>query len=219
MEGAISWWLTGVAAAGCWLLISFSAWRKMRLDYGEEKVLVFTFVWGVAVAGMALLAARISPGLSWVGGAMAGLLVPVFWGMKWKWNVWEWMDILGPAGLAASGLVSLTAGRWAEAAVLLVGWALGSWLRAGYKLIKWYRSGKIGFSGVFCLVWLAGEKVAVATFAGDKLYWGGLTAGQWIGVWLLTACLVTVYLRAGRKVTEDFNDIWQKLKFLKRRQR
>jgi hypothetical protein len=217
MGGVLYWWLAGVAGVGLWLLISFFIWRKMRLDYGEEKVLVFSFVWGAAVASTALLAEKYLPGLSWVGGTAAGLILAIVWGVKFKWNVWEWLDILGPAGLAAAGMVSLISARWVEAAVLFAGWGLGVWLGSGYRRIKWYRSGKVGFSGVFCLVWLAGEKVAVATFSGDKIYWGGLTAGQWIGVWLLTACLVTVYLRADRKITEDLKDLCKKLKLTKRK--
>jgi hypothetical protein len=49
-------------------------------------------------------------------------------------------------------------------------------------------------------VWWGIMQVAVAFLLPDKIYWGELTANQWIGSWILTGALAGLFYRGGIKL-------------------
>ncbi|TSC83803.1 MAG: hypothetical protein G01um101416_1175 [Microgenomates group bacterium Gr01-1014_16] len=175
----------------------FWVWRRMRGEYEDEEILKLEMILGlVVVAGW--IAFR-----TW-GVVGAGLLVLGWWCRKKEWSFWEWMDVMMPAGLAGGAIVGL---NWVWVVGVGMVWLVGR----TYRRWKWYRSGRAGLVGLVAVMFVAGGEIAVAKGSGYNLYWGDLELSQWIGIWTVVAAAVAVYLRAGRKVTEDLKMRWQKL--------
>lgn len=191
----------GVALGIGWIGFVFAVWRKMREDYDEEDILTF-LIWLTVAAwvGSRLVWTKWG-GLSLVGmtGLSLGLLGWWCWWKKWDW--WEWLDTVGVAslGLGAVGAASYGPETIKLAVILAVGWGVGKGLVWGYRRFAWYKSGKVGMAGVVSLGW-----------------WAGAQVGLYLLAWIVIACAVVVYLRGGRKASEDLVHIWQKLKLKKR---
>ena len=192
----------GVALGLGWVGLVFSVWRKMREDYDEEDILTL-LIWLTVAAwvGSRLVWTR------WSGLSLAGMMGLTFgllgWWCWWKkWDGWEWLDTVGVAslGLGAVGAASYGPGTVWLAVILAVGWGVGKGLVWGYRRFAWYKSGKVGMAGVVSLGWWAGAQVENA----------------YLLAWIVIACAVVVYLRGGRKASEDLAHIWQKVKIKKR---
>lgn len=189
------WW-QWVVAAGAYFVAGFLVWRKMKEEYEEEEILKLVMLLGLA----AVVGAVVFRTWGVVG---LGLVTMAWWCRRKDWAFWEWLDTVGPVGLAVGALVIL---NWVWAAGVMVVWLIGR----TYRRWKWYRSGRPGLVGLAAIIFVAGGEITVANRSGYHLYWGGLEAAQWIGIWSVVASLVAIYLRAGRKVTIDLKIKWPK---------
>lgn len=205
----LTWFGIGLAVA--FVMASFVIWRRMRADYAEEDILTFT----VFLAVVTLLA---SLGWKWwsIGGVLVTVWVSVFlWMRKQSWDFWEWLDTLLPVSLAVGFIAVLAWGRdyWVAAVLLGLGWAAIMGIKKIYRSFAWYTSGRMGFVGIVGIMWWAIVWMLIAKWQPSNVYWGGLKLEQWMGMWIIVASLVAIYLRGGRKVTHDwkkFLHLWQK---------
>ncbi len=204
----ITWF--GLAMGLTFLVISFVLWRRMREDYKEEDILTFSI--------FATLAALIaSLGWRWwsIGGFLITIWVAVYlWCKKKGWDYWEWLDLLLPLSLIVGiiGSVSWGPQLLLPAGILLVGYLLLVLFRSTYRSLRWYKSGRMGFVGLVGMIWWNIVWILIAKWQPSNVYLGGLKLEQWIGIWTILGCSVALYLRAGRKVTQDwknFTKIWQ----------
>lgn len=189
------WWKWGMAVM-MYFVAGFFVWRRMREEYEEEEILKLIVLLGLA-AGMGAVAFR-----TW-GAVGLGLGTMGWWCRRKKWNFWEWLDAVMPVGLAAGALSGLD---W----VWAVGVGVVGVVGRTYRKWKWYRSGRPGLVGLTAVLFVAGGEITVANGSSYRLYWGGLEVAQWAGIWSVVASLVAIYLRAGRKITEDLKIKWRK---------
>lgn len=147
----------------------------------------------------------------WDGvGLWAGIWALRVWCKARGWDFWEWADQMGRTWLAASVALNLGFGpaRLSVAAAMALGVMVVSWMGAHYRSFKWYPSGKLGFVGLVSLIWWSLSEIVIAMVSADGIYWGGLTAEQWIAAWTLSAAIIHLYLRSGRK----FKSLWPQQK-------
>lgn len=173
----------GIVMAVMFWVVSFLVWRRARHDFEDEKI--FTLIVAVSIVsllvgfGVGFVVTR-----SWGGslyGAIAGsILVTWIWCRVNKWNIWEWIDILGAMVLFVVCIGSLAYGPLGlmRFGVMLIVNTLVWWLSKNYRKISWYKTGKMGFAGLsagagFCL----GELV-VAFGDLHTVYFAGLTVKQ-----------------------------------------
>lgn len=206
-----------VAMAVMFWVVSFLVWRRMNRDYEEEKIFMLLVV--MMVAGIVS-----SYVWSWViyrewgtslYGAILGVVAGLWlWCKSNNWNFWEWADVVGGIFLpmmAVGGLAWGPAGLTRFAGAVLLGLvAVG--LTDNYRKFRWYKSGRVGFgalvsAGAVCLL-----ELIVAFVETGAVYFGGLTVRQWVAAVFLTVCLVLIYLRSGRKASEDLQSLWQRIK-------
>lgn len=196
--------------AVAFLLASFLAWRRMRLDYAEGDILSLVIV-------LALLS--LVGFFAWHILSIAGVLVIpglglILWCKKLGWNVWEWLDTLVPISLVVAVIASLTWGPNYQiaAVVLLVGVVISWFLQKNYRKLHWYKNGKVGFVGLTSLMWWFGSWAAIANWHVSHVYWGGLSLEAWVSIWATIAAAITLYVRGGRRITQDWRQIskiWQ----------
>lgn len=185
------------------VMLAFWWWRGLRSEYKESTIHSLTFrvfLW-VLVVGVA--GKRIVYGTWgwWEGsGLIAGMAVVWYTCRKEKGDIWEWTDIISLPVLTWGVIMYLTWGMYLRAG-LLAGATLFGWITSKtYRKWRWYKSGRPGAVGMVSIVGWGIVQVAVAFIQPDKLYWGELTANQWIGSWILTAAVVGLYLRSGKKL-------------------
>jgi hypothetical protein len=205
---SITWF--GLVMGLSFVIFSFILWRKMRVDYKEEDILTFTIF-------LALVGILASIGWKWwsVGGVLITIWSAVYlWSKKKEWDFWEWLDLLLPLSLLIGAIASAAYGvkyLWATG-ILLTGYFILALLRKSYRKIGWYKSGKMGFVGMAGIIWWNVAWILVANWQPSNVYFGGLKLEQWIGIWSIVAAAVCIYLRGGRKVTQDwkyFTKLWQ----------
>src|SRR3990172_4489206 len=199
-----------------WVMVVFRIWRRLKLEYNEEDILGFMLrISLIILAGGFGFGRAVFGKWEWVSGA--GIAAGIFQLWRWTrskdWDFWEWADELGPMFFAGVALLSvlISANNLIWAFVLGIGWLFTFWVRDNYRKFSWYKSGKLGFVGLFCLMWWTTAQIAVAIWKPGEIYWAGLTVRQWIAVWFYSASAVTLYLRAGRKISEDI-PLWRKQK-------
>lgn len=179
----------------------------MREEYREELIYdVITWIFlaaiGAGIAGFRLLYHTWG---WWEGaGVIAGLAAVWYKCSKYEGDIWEWLDIIAlPAFLGGTAL-TLIWGQKTEAIFFTAGVFI-TWLTKNtYRKWRWYKSGRPGVVGMSGIIWWGISQVAVAFLRPDKLYWGELTASQWVGSWILAAALVGLLFRSGRKLWPKF---------------
>ena len=206
----------GVVMAGMFWVVSFWLWKKFKGDYEEEKI----FMLSILIALAMLLGAYSvfwleyrTAGTSLYGGILGVAASLWMWCRINKWNFWEWADAFGRMGMAMMAVGGLAFGPagLVRAGVSLIAWGMVWVVSRNYRHLGWYRSGRLGFTALVSVAGFSVVELIVAFTDLRAVYFGGLTIKQWGAVGVLTTCLVVVYLRGGRKVSEDLNDLWQKL--------
>lgn len=192
------------------LIGSFLVWKKTREDYPEDDILSMT----VILAVLSLVSF-----FSWRYISVAGtLLLPgvgmYLWVKKHNWNYWEWMDTVGPVSLVMALLACLSWGPQylLPSSLFLLGLILVTILGKYYRRFRWYKSGKVGFVGVISIMAWMLAWIGIANWHVSGVYWGGLVLESWVSLWVIIACIVTLYVRGGRRVTHDWRSIskiWQ----------
>jgi hypothetical protein len=185
--------------------ISFVVWRKMRMDYEEEQILSLAMLMAVGMVGAGIAANLIVYGqLGLVRGVamVMGIDILWWWCRRKSWDFWEWLDVWTGWGLFLLMIWSLIWGpeRFAYALGYGLAWIITLIAAANYRKFRWYKSGRVGFVGLFALMMWSGTEIVVAMVRRVGIYWGGLTPEQWFAVWILTASVVNLYLRSGRKM-------------------
>lgn len=186
------------------------------MDFDEEEVIMLTVVMVASGVGTGVV-------INWLMyrfwqvdlyGGIAGAVVGLWlWCRAHKWNFWEWADLIAELGFLMIAVASLAYGpeQMIRAGLAVIIWLSLIWLRRHYRKFRWYRSGKVGFVAIVGLGLWSVLEIVVAFFAGARVYFWGLALPQWLGVAVSTVSLVGLYLRGGRKVSEDALKIWQKV--------
>lgn len=207
----------GIGLAVGLFLFSFFIWKQGRTDYPEDEILSLTIVLVIlGLIGFSLW--------RWtsVGGLLLLLLLGLnLWARKNKWDFWEWLDMLGPLSLKWGILACLSWGldMIVAAGALFIGVVLVALVKRFYRRFAWYKSGKVGFVGITSVIgWLVAW-ILIANWQTSNVYWGGLRLEQWIAIWAIIALATVLYLRGGRKTSQDlkiFSKLWpQKAKKLR----
>jgi len=206
--------VAGVFAGGFWV------WKRMRAEYESEKILSLlarVIVGAIVFGGVSYFVIYRNLGVC-VWGTVAGAGVAVYWWcVNSEWDTWEWLDGLTAGGLVVGTVVALAGLKWQQAVGYGVGVGVVAVLAGVHRRWRWYVSGKPGLVGLIGLMWLGLVQLLVANRNNDGLYWGGFELSQWIGLWVVVACTVVIYLRGGRRVTQDAYNLWQKTKIIKKR--
>lgn len=182
----------------------------MRMDYADDEILTLTIV----LAILALVAS-----FSWKWLSLGGVLLLPYLGI-WVWskkmasNFWEWLDAVGPVGLIVGIIASLAWGPSSAVAalVLLVGLGINLYFAHNYRKFHWYKNGKTGFVGMTSIIWWMGTWLGIANWHVSRVYWAGLSLESWVAVWVIVGSIITLYVRGGRRVTQDWRNflkIWQ----------
>ena len=192
------------------LLASFWIWKNLRGEYSDAVIFSTTLLLALVV-GLTVL------GWRWwsVGGTLVWSLLTLSWWCRIRHlDFWELADAILPASTLAGSLIALGThlDLWPAILLLLVSTVLLVLIKKYYRRLAWYKSGKLGIVAIagialWNVVWLL-----IAKWHPLNLYWGGLSVEQWIAIWAIIACTVTVYLRGGRRVTQDWRSItklWQ----------
>lgn len=182
----MNWQATAILSLG-FLWTTYVVWKNLRVDYEEEDVLTLMSLLGIVgmVAGYALLLRE------W-GVLFPVLIVLVWWCKKYHWNLGEWLDVLVPCGILV-GSVSLK--LW-PLLIIYIGVML---LKRYYRQFSWYKSGKPGLVGLTGLAGWGVVRISIAFIKPSGVYLWNLTLDQWVGIWILTICLVAIYLLSGYK--------------------
>lgn len=192
--------------------VGFMVWRRMRAEYHEEQIIVLNFwllLGGLLGGSAAYLATHLTVGLAdW--GIIIGIILMLAWrARKMEWDFWEWLDGLGIYGywLGAAGYALGGEQNLIYIIPILLGLVVVAWVGKYYRRIRWYRSGKMGFTGLFSLIYWSLLQIIIAIFIPSKLYWLELSIEQWVYALILTWALVMLYARSGRKLTEELR-LW-----------
>lgn len=182
----------------------------MRSDYAEEDILSLSII----LAILSLVA-----GMGWRIFSLGGMLLIAglglfLWCRKMDWNVWEWLDILGPVSLLVGAIAALAWGLSYSGAsgFLALGFAAMLVLRKNYRKFHWYKNGKVGFVGLVSIMWWLVAWIAIANWHVSNVYWGGLSLEAWISIWAIIAAVITLYIRGGRRISQDWRQLsklWQ----------
>ncbi len=204
----ITWWWLYVLTA--LVSSSFLIWRRLREDYPDEEIFTFNvFVLAAGIAG-ALAAGWLERGyfgaFSGWGMFVTGTAAIWQWCKRKKWDFWDLSDYLAVLSMWLWLLGSLALGPERK---LDMGFAAGgiiilSGVKNNYRKFRWYKSGKVGLTGLIGVLYFCAAEISVAMLSPIKVYWGGLTAGQWISSWTAAFTLVGIYIRAGRKPREEW---------------
>jgi len=147
----------------------FTIWKRLKDDYHPEKI----FSLGFLILGICLPASLISKFLFpfyWFWIVFASCVVGLFIGVRlYKTRFFEsfeavflglliWLDILFLTDTTSSSSLLSFIAFW----VCLMAIFLFFFLDTRYKSFVWYKSGKVGFSGlfVFCILFLIRSVVA-----------------------------------------------------------
>ena len=203
----ITWWMIYLVLAFIWS--SFIIWKRLREDYTDEEIFTFNLflmAWITAGALAGGWAEWGRPGaVSGWGMIITGVSALWQWCNRKKWDFWEISDFLAILALWMWLFGSLAWGpgaKWGFVAAT-IGILLISLIKNNYKKFRWYKSGRVGLTGLSALLYFCAAQISIAMVIQPKVYWGGLTAGQWVSSWIAAFVLVAVYLRAGRKLKEE----------------
>jgi len=171
----------------------FVIWKAMRDEYELEELFSFTTL--VTLLGLTSLF------WSYLG-LLFGLGLLIGWTKKFKWDYWEWLDTLGPLSLLMAFILSWFdgIGGWPAAVVSLAGWFLVQVLAKFYRQFKWYPSGRLGFVGIIALGWWGVVQLMVANMSVEGVYCLAVIS---------SLTVVALYMRSGRKPSDDFKFLWQ----------
>ncbi len=201
----------GVGLAISFVLGSFILWRRLHDDYDGEQLLSL-WLWLVVVAwlGSGTWACGwfnvcLPPLVGIDGALLAGVGTLWWWSRKYKWSFWELLDVFAPVSLAVTILATLAWGPalWLATLVATLGIILATVLRGIYRDLHWYKSGRTGFVGIVALGWWGVVQLVIANFN----VWGLYSLG-----WIVSLAIVLLYLRAGRKVSDDWSRLWPRKK-------
>ncbi len=201
----------GVGLAISFVLGSFILWRRLRDDYDEERLLSL-WLWLVVAAwlGSGTWACGwfnvCLPPLAAIDGALIlSVLTLGWWSRKYGWNFWELVDVFGPISLAVTILATIAWGPtlWLTTLSATLGVILATLVRSIYRDLRWYTSGRTGFVGLVALGWWGVVQLVIANFD----VWGLYSLG-----WFVTTATVLLYLRAGRKINNDWSRLWPRKK-------
>ncbi len=147
----------------------------MRRDYSGEDILTLSLL----IVAMVALGSK----LGVLGGVGGGLAVLLGWCKFKKWDVWEWMDVLGFWSLLA---VFLT-GNWKMMIAGMVGMVVLGWVWRSYRSWRWYKSGKMGLVGLVSLVvWPVISVIGATKIASVPVY---------LAVWVVVLSLTVIFIR------------------------
>lgn len=166
-----------------YIVITFAVWRKMRRDYNGEDILTLSLLIAVVVV--------LGLKLGVLGGVSGGLMAVVGWCRFKKWDVWEWLDVLGFWSLLAVLIIF----NWKVILVGILGMGVLGLVWNYYRSWRWYKSGKMGLVGLVSLVvWSVVSVIGATKIASVPVY---------SAVLVTFASLVAICLRSG---------LWQKNK-------
>lgn len=203
----IRWALTAILIVG----FCFSWWRRLRAEQKQETIyeLMSWVILAAAAAGVLGYKLIYRQWGWWEGsGVLAGLAAVAIACRKTEGDFWEWLDMLAFIVMAWAGALTLVWGQYLKAELMAAGLIFLWIVKRTYRNWRWYKSGRPGAIGMVGLVWWGITQVAVAFLQPNKLYWGELTADQWVGSWILAAACVGLLQRSGIK-------IWHKTKLKK----
>jgi hypothetical protein len=184
-------------------------WNRLRDDFPDEEIFTFYlillfFIVAGALAGGWAEWGRFGAISGW-GMVIAGVAALWRWCSRKKWDFWEMSDFITILALWVWLIGSIAWGPEAKWGIICaaVGIVLVSLVKNNYKKIRWYKSGKVGLTGLVAVFYFSVSQISVAMMIPTKVYWGGLTASQWVSSWTLAFTLVGIYIRAGRRIKEE----------------
>jgi hypothetical protein len=174
------------------LISQYVVWKEMRHEHESSEIFTFALL-----LNLVALVSLVWPYLGLIG----GLAFLWAWSKRQKWDFWEWLDTLIPLSLLVAFVVSWSMGvdGWMVATVALSGWLLVIVLGLFYRQFNWYKSGRLGFMGIIALGWWGVVQLVVANLSIWAVY---------SFAWIVILSAVTLYLRSGRKLSEDLKFIW-----------
>lgn len=163
----------------------------MRREYDPEEIFVLSLV-----LGSVSLTSLVWPYL----GLVTAMVVLWVWCKKRKWDFWEWLDVVGPLSLLLAAVLSWTQGLsgWPAGIISFAGWWLVLVLTKFYRQFGWYKSGRLGFVGIVSLGWWGVIQLMVANISLWAVY---------SLVWIVIVTGVALYLRSGRRISQDLK-LW-----------
>ncbi len=188
---------TGVILSLGFLFSAYVAWKNLKSDYDEEKILTLVSLLGI-VGVLSGYAVRLH---EW-GVMFPALMVLGLWCRKYKWNMGEWLDVLVPQGLLITALMGL----WP----LILVYVCIMVLKRHYRKFSWYKSGKPGLIGLAGLAGWGFARIIIAFWDNTGVYLAFLTLDQWVSVVLFTSCVIIIYLQSGQKITWRKSNIRKK---------
>lgn len=199
----------GVVLGLAFIVFSFYIWRSLREDYPEEEILTGSIL--LVLTGLVA-----SLGWKWwtIGGELVGILAVVWlFTRRKKWDPWEWMDIILSGGLWLGAVAAVAWGKSGLDVALILGIAGVVLLivKRTYRSFGWYKSGRRGFVGLVALIAWMIAWILIAKWQTSNVYWGGLSLERWLATWVVIGSVVAIYLRSGRRTTEDikkFTKVW-----------
>ena len=177
--------LVSLLVVNC-IWVSFFLWRTLRIDYVESKVLIFSFMWMVAV----LVAGRLGylAGIPIWSGLLAGGVVSVLFSRRFRWDlaeVWD-LTILSSWGFGVWLFVLLH--DWLYVVLCIVLMLVLFVLKQTYRKWRWYKSGKNGLVGCMGVI-----------FWSLLIIWHDfwqMNVNIWIGAVLIGISVVAILLRS-----------------------
>lgn len=156
----------------------------MRREYNGEDILTLSLL-------IAAMEAFFGSKLGVLGGVSGGLIAVLGWCKFKKWDIWEWLDVLGFWSL----LAVLITFNWKVILVGILGMVVLGLVWNYYRSWRWYKSGKMGLVGLASLVvWSVVSVIGATKIASVPVY---------SAVLVTFASLVAICLRSG---------LWQKNK-------
>lgn len=188
-----------------WWLASFVAWRALRIDYSEEKI-VHAWIKLSTLGIIAGVGGQAVVGRGWGFGAFPAMVgvIAGLWLLHKRggWDVWEWVDVIGLVGLGLSAAVGLLwdwQRWWLWSGIMVLGVGVGKWVGRSYRNFRWYKSGKPGLTGLVCLLWWLAAQIAVEILTPGEIYWGNSIVKKVLLGCAFLAVILKIYLRSGTK--------------------
>ncbi len=185
----------------------------------------YVFLHRELFAGKSLLliaAVWVSPGLSWVVGMIGGVVTVVLLSRQYKVRLGIVLDALAaalPLPLAIGKLgIFLVGSDIGKIGTLPFGLAIGTWPGkfihpvALYEMISLLLIGILilrmmkrsvtnkwayGIVGVWFFLFYSVSSFVLELFKDSRVYWGNLTANQWMLIGIFAECVGVLYVRGG----------------------
>lgn len=203
-----------------WLIFSFLFWRALRhYAVDEDRVFDLTFYATIvtlisarlgfyvvnqsAFAGKSFLlvaAIWVLPGLSWFSGLVGGLCTLIFLSRHFKVRLGLVLDALAiaiPVPITIGHIGFFVESRnsivlYESIATLFIGFIIYRMTRLSMKR-KW----PYGIVGMWFFLFYAVLEFALEFFKVSRVYWGNLTANQWVLIGIFAECVGVLYIRGG----------------------